>query len=190
MTKVGYGQLELNQVAFPRDGRIEAQLPLDKEAFGKAGQAKRTTGTHATDTPCEVGMILAVEKAAGYVTTAENAGSNPVFALNYSTEHLYDERYPQLREYCMYPEDGTYDWRAGAYDDFYPRLGYLAVGDRFTTNTIEDDYADLVEGTTVLRAGDKGYWDSSATVGPKALVVKKTTMPDGQQAAKLMIIEA
>ena len=76
------------------------------------------------------------------------------------------------------------------YDDFYPRLGYLAVGDRFTTNTIEDDFADLVEGTTVLRAGDNGYWDSAATVGPKALVVAKTTLPDGQDAAKLMIIEA
>ena len=39
MAKVGtygnYGQLELNQVAFPRDGRIEAQLPLDPTVFGK-----------------------------------------------------------------------------------------------------------------------------------------------------------
>ena len=40
----GYGQLELNQVAFPRDGRIEAQLPLDPEVFGKKGWAK-TGGT-------------------------------------------------------------------------------------------------------------------------------------------------
>lgn len=192
MTKVGYGQLELNQVAFPRDGRIEAQLPLDKEAFGRAGQAKRTTGTHAADTPCEVGMILAVEKAAGYVTTADNASANAVYALNYSTEHMYDERTPQLRNFCMYPADnapGAY-YDMTRYDDFYPRLGYLAVGDRFTTNTIEDDFADLVVGTTVLRAGDNGYWDSAATVGPKALVVEKTTMPDGQDAAKLMIIEA
>ena len=29
----GYGQLELNQVAFPRDGRIEAQCALYKEDF-------------------------------------------------------------------------------------------------------------------------------------------------------------
>ena len=27
----GYGQLELNQVAFRRDGRIEAQCPLSEE---------------------------------------------------------------------------------------------------------------------------------------------------------------
>ena len=45
----GYGQLELNQVAFRRDGRIEAQCALDATDF-------------ATD-PAENGMLLCVDNA-------------------------------------------------------------------------------------------------------------------------------
>lgn len=33
LTEKGYGQIELNQVAFRRDGRIEAQCKLDDTAF-------------------------------------------------------------------------------------------------------------------------------------------------------------
>ena len=176
LIKDGFGQLELNQVAFRRDGRIEAQCALNATDFPGG------TGKYA-----ENGMILVIDKVnkevrlpdnkseAGHTTEVEDG---VLYALNYSTEHMYDERARGLKNFRLGP------------DDFYPRLGYLAVGDRFTTNTIEDDFADLVVGTTVLRAGDNGYWDSAATVGPKALVVEKTTMPDGQDAAKLMIIEA
>ena len=44
----GFGQLELNQVAFRRDGRIEAQCALDATDFA--------------DVPAENGMLLAVDK--------------------------------------------------------------------------------------------------------------------------------
>ena len=46
----GYGQVELNNVAFRRDGRIEAQCALDTAAFG-------------SQDVCENGMILRVDKA-------------------------------------------------------------------------------------------------------------------------------
>ena len=46
----GYGQVELNNVAFRRDGRIEAQCALDTADFDAT-------------TPCENGMILRVKKA-------------------------------------------------------------------------------------------------------------------------------
>ena len=45
----GYGQLELNNVSFPRDGRIEAQCDL--------------AATFTKEAPAEVGMLLAVDKA-------------------------------------------------------------------------------------------------------------------------------
>ena len=44
----GFGQLELNQVAFPRDGRIEAQCKLDDTDFASV--------------PAENGMLLAVDR--------------------------------------------------------------------------------------------------------------------------------
>ena len=50
MTIDGYGQVELNQVAFRRDGRIEAQCKLDATDFDSI--------------PAENGMILAVDNVA------------------------------------------------------------------------------------------------------------------------------
>ena len=94
-----YSQLELNNVAFRRDGRIEAQCALD-EGFSEA--------------PAENGMLLAVDKANGLIKLPVD-GSLPI-ALNYTTEHMYDERKMGLKNFCLRPEDG-----------FYPRMGYLWV---------------------------------------------------------------
>lgn len=48
LEKIGYGQLELNQVAFPRTGRIEAQCALGTD--------------FSEEVPAENGMILAIDK--------------------------------------------------------------------------------------------------------------------------------
>ena len=102
----GYGQLELNNVAFRRDGRVEAQCFLDETDF--------------EDVPAENGMLLAVDRVNRTVKFATD-GSLPI-ALNYTTEHMYDERANALKDFKL--ERGT----------FLPRLGYLSVGDLFTTN--------------------------------------------------------
>lgn len=178
----GYGQLELNQFAAPRDGRIEAQLPLDSEVFHKGTTA-------ADDVPAEVGMVLKVDKAGRKITAAAPAEFD-MYALNYSTEHMYDERTPQLRNFRMYPAEGGYDYMG--YDDFYPRMGFLAIGDRFTTNTVElgeATFDDTIVGK-FAGAGADGYWTigDAPEFGPVAEVVEKTTMPDGAPAVKLMIV--
>ena len=99
---------------------------------------------------------------------------------------MYDDRdVGQLRKFKLVP--GT----------FYPRLGFLSVGDRFTTNTVDltTTWAGLTE--EALKAGiymipgADGYWKQSAEDAPViAQVVKKTTMPDGQKAVKLLIVKA
>ncbi len=174
----GYGQLELNHVAFPKDGRIEAQLPM-----------------HENITELENGMLLAVDKVGGCINYATDA-TLPI-ALHYSAEHMYDERKRALKDFVL--EAGT----------FYPRLGYLAVGDTFTTNCIAYNETDTDEftneaaavtalgaiATTTLYGGisDEGAIDISATkptVGPALLVIKKTTMPDGTLGVKFQVLEA
>ena len=72
----GYGQIELNNVAFRRDGRIEAQCALDPTDFATV--------------PAENGMLLAVDNVNRVVKFAEDA-TLPI-ALYYSAEHMYDER--------------------------------------------------------------------------------------------------
>ena len=188
LMKDGYGQVELNHVAFRRDGRVEAQSKLDETDFA--------------DMPAENGMLLVVDFSERRVKlpTAALLDANMPVALHYSTEKLYDQRAPQLKNFKL--ELG----------DAMPRLGYLAVGDKFTTNTVTLDfgtegddaeagvaalegladapvYGGVVEGSDgyiVLAAATTNFHDN----GPLFKVVEYTTMPDGQPAVKLQVLKA
>jgi len=177
--KEGYGQVELNLVAFVRDGRIAAQVPLDA-AFTAAA-------------PAENGMILEVDELEKTVIKPVASSLNPV-ALNYSAEHLYDESTIGLKDFSL------------AAGDVYPRLGYLAVGDKFTTNTIQyddGDYADDEALLDAIKAGTPVYGVISTTgyilavdTAPGTVdrlllkAVKAYTMPDGQPGIKWQVIAA
>ena len=181
MTIDGFGQLELNQVAFRRDGRIEAQCALDATDFASV--------------PAENGMLLAVDRVNRTVKFPKSAviATCPV-ALNYTTEHMYDERANSLKDFKL--ERGT----------FLPRLGFLSVGELFTTNCIgmnDSEFADNDALETALEAIDTtplygGISDEGAiavsatapTAGPVLKVVEKTTMPDGQLGIKFQVLTA
>lgn len=175
----GFGQVELNNVAFRRDGRIEAQCALDTAAFD-------------SQTPCENGMILRVKKAEHLITTCDSSAANQLYALNYSSEHMYDERKPGLKNFYL----GSSEMR----EDFYPRVGYLAAGDLFTTNCIDlGSYASVGAVTAALTGGEVFAAADSAgaiklvsdapAVGPVMQVIKKTTMPDGQDAFQIQVLK-
>ena len=180
MTIDGYGQVELNNVAFRRDGRIEAQCALDTTAF--------------TDSvPAENGMILRVKKAEHKITFADASAANQLYALNYTSEHMYDERKPGLKNFSLSAQKNVKG------EDFYPRVGYLAAGDLWTTNCIDlGSYADasavasaLASGDVYATVGTQGrvvFCASPASVGPVIQVIKKTTMPDGQDAFQLQVL--
>ena len=169
LEKIGYGQLELNQVAFRRDGRIEAQCAIAE-------------GIEYI----ENGMLLAVNNIDRTVNYAASGNTHPV-ALHYSTEHMYDERANALKDFKL---------DAGSY---LPRLGYLSAGDKYTTNTVAYDNTKwstedafwAVLGTKPLYAhvGTDGYHlvDETAT-DAIAMAVAATTMPDGQRAVKFVAL--
>lgn len=180
LTIDGYGQVELNNVAFRRDGRIEAQCAPDTTDFSQA--------------MVENGMLLAVD-AANRTVKLPVDGSLPI-ALNYSSEHMYDERKPGLKNFALKGKD-----------DFLPRLGYLSVGDKFTANLVS--YDSTVDTTwtndsAVLSALDSYkasviYGGACAdgsillsatapTYGPKLKVVEKTTMPDSTIGIKFQVL--
>lgn len=165
---LGYGQIELNQCAFRRDGRIEAQCKIEGTDY------------------VENGMILAIDNTKREVRYP--AAGDYMFGLNYTSEHMYDERLVGGLKY--YKTDK---------DSFLPRLGYLAVGDKFTTNTVVYDAADI---TTMVygyvKAGDNGYIRLSATKPTDAIdgapllrvIDAKATMPNGAPAVKFQCIKA
>lgn len=171
----GYGQVELNNVAFRRDGRIEAQCALSTVDFASV--------------PAENGMILRVKKASREICFADASAENQLYALNYTSEHMYDERRPGLKNFKL-----------EATNDFYPRVGYLAAGDLWTTNCVDlGTYASydavktaLGSGTavygTVGTAGAVVFGNSAPSVGPVIQVIKATTMPDGQDAFQLQVL--
>lgn len=165
----GYGQIELNQCAFRRDGRIEAQCKIEGADY------------------VENGMILAIDNTKHEVRYP--AASDYMFGLNYTSEHMYDERLVGGLKY--YKTDK---------DSFLPRLGYLAVGDKFTTNTVV--YDDTLTITNAVygyvKAGDNGYIRLSATKPGDAIadapllrvIDAKATMPNGAPAVKFQCIKA
>ena len=165
----GYGQIELNQCAFRRDGRIEAQCKIEGADY------------------VENGMILAIDNTKHEVRYP--AASDYMFGLNYTSEHMYDERLVGGLKY--YKTDK---------DSFLPRLGYLAVGDKFTTNTVV--YDDTLTITNAVygyvKAGDNGYIRLSAEKPSDAIdeapllrvIDAKATMPNGAPAIKFQCIKA
>lgn len=166
----GYGQIELNQCAFRRDGRIEAQCKIaDGIDFIENG------GIFAIDN---------VKHEIGYPTA-----DSYMFGLNYTSEHMYDERLAGGLKY--------YKTDKGS---FLPRLGYLAVGDKYTTNTVVYDSALTITNAVYgyVKAGDKGYIRLSATKPTDAIdgapllrvIDAKATMPNGAPAVKFQCIKA
>lgn len=160
LAKKGYGQLELNFAAFRRNGAIEAQC-------------KMAEGIEYL----ENGMLLAVDRATrtvGYPTGAEGE----VIALNYTTEHMYDERERGLKNFKL--DNGT----------FLPRLGYIGTPDKFTTNTVCYDDAAAIDtykyGKPCTTEGFEGYIElTNEREGAYVMVINaNATMPDGQAAVK------
>lgn len=172
----GYGQLEINNCAFRRDGRVEAQCKLDETDFATI--------------PAENGMLLTVDNVTRTVKLPEEG--DRLIAINYSAEHLYESRLG-LKDFKLTPKD------------FLPRLGYLAVGDKFTTNCLAYDTADFndddalteatedLEGTplygTTCENGAIKVTKTEPSTGVVLVVTKPFTMPDGQFALQFQVLE-
>lgn len=177
----GFGQLELNQVAFRRDGRIEAQCAL---------------GNDFANVPAENGMLLAVDNISRVVKFPVSGEKFPI-ALNYTTEHMYDERARALKDFNLVK------------GSFYPRLGYLSVQDKFTTNCICYDDAEFTDDDALKAAytleamttaplyggisenGSIKVSKTAPTEGPVLMAVLGTgagSMPDGQFAIKFQVV--
>lgn len=164
----GYGQLELNAAPFRRSGRIEAQCRL-------------AAGIDYV----ENGMVLAVNRKAR--TVGMPTADDTVFALNYTTEHMYDERACALKDFKLEA------------NSFLPRVGYVGLGDKWTTNCLAydtDEFADDAALKAAVAAVaetplygvpcELGALKVTATKGEgyAVEVVKATTMPDGQYAVQ------
>lgn len=204
----GYGQVELNHVAFRRDGRIEAQCAISRSFDYDSGGL-------------ENGTIVGVSAHRREVIPAwMTLQGNPInfglpYGLHYSAERTPNKRASGLKDFILKP-DGS-----------LPRVGYLAEGDTFTTNnvvyTIPDSvsedapvsYYEQYFQSSVKNMIDNGlcyaiieeaqprlslvFSDSLHEIsgdfakyprGPLFHVSRLTTMPDGQRAVELHVLRA
>ena len=175
-----YASLELNQVAFPKTGMVVSQTPLC---------AKFVAGTYG---PCENGMWVVADKAAGALDAPAATTDSPI-GIVYTAEKEYDNYEIGLKNFG----------RKVAGD--YPRVGILGLGDTVTTNCFqynESTYATFAALEAVLNAaGTTPVYVAPVANSPVpqvtaskpgsgiyGKVVKYYTMPNGEKAIKYQIV--
>lgn len=175
-----YASLELNQVAFPKTGMVVSQTPLGA-AFTE-------------DAPCENGMWVVADKAAGVITAPAATTSKPI-GIVYTSEKEYDIMHYGLKTFG----------RKVAGD--YPRVGILGVGDTVTTNCLQYNTTDFANDAALdtylsgdLTSTNKAYVTIEAgspipkivktapNSGIYGRIVKYYTVPNGEKGVKYQII--
>ena len=141
-----YATLELNQVAFPKTGMVVSQTPLG-DAFTK-------------DAPCENGMWVVADKAAGKINAPAAVTDTPI-GIVYTTEKEYDIMHYGLKTFG----------RKIAGD--YPRVGILGLGDTVTTNCLQYDDTEYAAVTTVgsEKTSDEVLYAALENIGTTAMYV-------------------
>ena len=179
-----YASLELNQVAFPKTGMVVSQTPLADDFTLTA--------------PCENGMWVVADKAAGEITAPAAATDKPI-GIVYTTEKEYDIFHYGLQ---------TFGRKIGG---DYPRVGIFGIGDTVTTNCLQYDTTDFadnealftalkaidttplyvvpgVAGTTVPEKAVPQIVKAKPNSGIYAKIVKFYTVPNGEPGVKYQII--
>ena len=217
-TRVGYGQVEPNQLSAQKTGQIYASLPLDEDVDvlqnGEfmfydyaAGKVSATDSTGLAEPMLVFNEIKLYEpfwrrsyKDFAMIRVGDNYVTSKL-AVNGPVEGKYGDGAETVGIPAS-PAHPDYGYRM---DGIAPRLFKTNIGDIFTTNMVETDedagsavtYAEGNFLQPVLNATTntlqlKKFTPASAgdkPVGMTWVVVKVYTMPDGQQGLKLQRVQ-
>lgn len=199
MVQRGYGQVEPNHLSAIRNGQIYAQLPAksDIKVLENGMFAKYNYADGVVDFDKDKGgeWMLVYNEVKVY-RAGETDADFAMVADDYNA-YVYNAAGEMMKGVTR-KSSGDYGYDLTSATRMVPRLFKTSVGDIFTTNTVNSNYSDLNVGDklqvdTDATEGEKGYLkkvDSEPvdTDGPVWAVVKKYTLPDGQQAVKLQRI--
>lgn len=206
--RIGYGQVEPNQLSGIKTGQIFASLPLDKEVK-----------------VLQNGEFMYYDYANGSVNATAEANAAPEPYLVYQEIKIYEDwlsykdfamirvgdnyvtNDPAIGRLTSANTDGTVygdgaetegasidhsDYQAGyRMDGIAPRLVKTNVGDLYTTNMVDEEGTYAVGTVLTLKKTDRNtlVLSSSGNIDSvKFIVVKDYTMPDGQRGLKLQRI--
>ena len=159
LNKKGYGQVEPNHLAGQKSGAIYAQLPADNSLA-----------------VVENGMFMKYDYAAGKCSL-DGEGED---MLVFSEVKLYDPTHSN-KDFALKKADSV-DGK------IYPRLMLTFPGDHFTTNLVDltsvagsrkGKYLKVVNGILTEQV-------SKPETGMVWQVAMETTLPDGQEAVKVI----
>jgi len=148
ISRKGFGQVEPNHLSGIVEGKIYAQLPVDKTAMGSI---------------IENGRFAKYDYASGKVNLAGKGD----WLMIYNEQKLYDERKQSLKDFALIATDFTDS-------DIYPRLIKIEVGDIFTTNTFG---ANTSSEATVVgpELKDKAEATAASQANPDQVIIDVTT---------------
>ena len=206
--RIGYGQVEPNQLSGIKTGQIFASLPLDKEVK-----------------VLQNGEFMYYDYAKGSVNATAEAEAAPEPYLVYQEIKIYEDwlsykdfamirvgdnyvtSNPAIGRLTSANTDGTVygdgaetegalidhsDYQAGyRMDGIAPRLVKTNIGDLYTTNMVDEDGTYTVGTVLTLKKTDRNTLVLSPNgdiTSVKFIVVKDYTMPDGQRGLKLQRI--
>lgn len=195
LAKVGYGQVEPNRLSAQATKRIIADVPVNATDFATLGGI------------VENGMFLTYNPAGGIESNLKKGtfdlptvkGGTQLTGLVYNEVKLYHDSQSN-KDFALTTSGHTLlsgvnqtpyrDVSGTAIDTVVPRVYFLAVGDIFTTNLIDEDDPALGD---VLVPGTDGILTASTAIANEAIavqVVQITTLADGQKAVKVAVIKA
>ena len=206
--RIGYGQVEPNQLSGIKTGQIFASLPLDKEVK-----------------VLQNGEFMYYDYASGSVNATAEANAAPEPYLVYQEIKIYEDwlsykdfamirvgdnyvtNNPVIGRLTSANTDGTVygdgaetegasidhsDYQAGyRMDGIAPRLVKTNIGDLYTTNMVDEEGTYTVGTVLTLKKTDRNTLVLSPNgdiTSVKFIVVKDYTMPDGQRGLKLQRI--
>ena len=206
--RIGYGQVEPNQLSGIKTGQIFASLPLDKEVK-----------------VLQNGEFMYYDYANGSVNATAEANAAPEPYLVYQEVKIYEDwlsykdfamirvgdnyvtNDPAIGRLTSANTDGTVygdgaetegasidhsDYQAGyRMDGIAPRLVKTNIGDVYTTNMVDEEGTYAVGTVLTLKKTDRNTLVLSSSgdiTSVKFIVVKDYTMPDGQRGLKLQRI--
>ena len=168
MKRIGYGQVEPNHLSARATSQIYAQLPANRDI-----------------SVLENGQFVKYD----YANNEVNFTGEGEWMLVFNEVKLYDGWRESYKDFAMVNTNYTDK-------EMTPRVFKTNIGDIYTTNCLEKAGAKDVETTmTDLTVGDvlkinaQGFLDKAGTSDIEFQVVKVYTMPDGQDAVKVMRIK-
>ena len=203
--KRGYGQVEVNHVAFQRTGQIYAQLPaaadialLENGQFAKYDyEAKEVNFTGKGDWLMvfnEVKLYEDREQYEDFAMIKRNYNGRVYSPIGQESSELktvvnYDgEAFKEDSEegFAIQMPVFNYPQNMPEGTKMVPRLVKINTGDLITMNTVNEEALAVGD---VLMVGADGYLAKAGDEnGPKFLVVKVYTLADNQPAVKLQCI--